>query len=99
MTEPAPSNPLLAIHRDLGRLEGRLSAVERETSTLKADLTSAIARLDAKLDALTIAVQEDRAAVKGGWFATTTLAGLVKALIAAAVGAAAALGIHLKVSL
>ena len=92
-----PNNALLALNRDLGRLEGRLSAVEREQMALKADITAALAKLDAKVDALTTVVTSDRAAVKGGWMATTTIAGLTRAIVAAAIGALAYLGVHFSV--
>lgn len=98
-------NDLSAVHRDLGRLEGRLTAVERELSAFKADfrdqLEKQAKRLDeiyAKLEQVVIAMREDRAAVKAGWWTALNIGGLVKVLVAAVAGAAAALGIHIRIT-
>lgn len=100
MTEGLDSS---ALHRDMGRLEGRLTAVERELGSFKADFRTQLEKqgerleaIDTKLGALTLSMREERASVRAGWWAARSFGGLIRSGLAALIGAAAALGVKIK---
>ena len=75
------------IQRQLGRIEGRLGAVENDVRGLEEDLKKALDKIDAKMssmstgiDGIATSIAVDKRAVQASWKTITVIASIVIAI-------------------